>query len=138
MLSRKDNQFELCPYKVRYTQHGEEIEQWALPNKEWWIDFEQRWEHTEIIEFTELELSDEQLARFEEIKYMPEDFTHIYEEYVLSGGTSNDVKIPTHHPFQTIRLQAANNALADENEMLGDTVDFILVNVIPSMIGGGE
>jgi hypothetical protein len=76
---------ELVPLKVRYIQYGEEIEQWALPNKQWWLDFEQKWEHTTIIEFIEVSLTADQLARYEQIKYFQDGWTNFYTDYILEG-----------------------------------------------------
>ena len=106
MLQRNGSQWRLYPHKVRYIQHGEEIEQWALPNKEWWTDFAEKWDHTEIIEFTEIELTEEQITRFEEIKYMPEDFMEAYIDYVLNGEFPNE--FPKNHPFMLLKAQKEN------------------------------
>ncbi len=113
MLIKDGDCFRLYPWKVRYRQHGQEIEQWALPSKEWWTDFADRWEHTEILEFIEVELTEEQLARFEEIKDMPEDFMEMYIEYILTGNISNEVELPTNHPFQIIKLRKIDGQNTD-------------------------
>ena len=110
MLIKKGNRFELYPHKVRYNQHGKEHEQWALPNKEWWVDFADKWEHTEIIEFAEVELTEEQLSRFEQVKIgIPEAFTTACEDYILEGKFPEGIS----HPL--IKLQLANkDKLQDE------------------------
>ena len=62
------NGWGLCSEKVKYIQHGEEITQYVMSEgKQWWLDFEEKWEHTEIIEFIEVEPTEEQLGRFEEV-----------------------------------------------------------------------
>ena len=124
MLQRRSNQWFLYPHKVKYTHHGEQYEQWALPNKEWWKDFAEQWGHTEIIEFTEIELSDEQLVRYEEVKDMPEDFSELYENYILTGDTSNGFELRTNHPFNIIRLRKENEFLKTVNETTIDRADF--------------
>lgn len=116
MLYRRGNQWELYPHRVRYIQHGEEIEQWALPNKEWWINFADKWEHTQIIEFIDLELSEEQLARFEEIKNMPEDFIDVYIEYILNGTFPEE--FPNTHPLMLVKLLKENEQFKVENTLL--------------------
>lgn len=116
MIIRKGSQYELYPHKIRYLQHGEEIEQWALPNKEWWVDFADKWEHTEIIEFIEIELTAEQLKRFEDVKNMQEDFTSQYIEYILDGTFSDD--IPKTHPFTVARIVKNTEQLKLENALL--------------------
>jgi hypothetical protein len=116
MLARKGSRWELYPHKVKYTQHNEEHEQWALPNKEWWTAFADKWEHTEIIGFTEVELSEEQLKRFEEVSNMPEDFSDIYVEYILNGTFPNE--FPNTHPFMVIKANKNNERLEKENQLL--------------------
>ena len=124
MLIRKGRQWQLYPHKVKYTQHGEEIEQYALPNKEWWKGFAEQWGHTEIIEFTEAELSDEQLTRYEEVKDMPEDFSELYENYILTGDTSDEIELPTNHPFNIIRLRKENIRLKAVNDAVVERADY--------------
>lgn len=111
MIVRRVNQWSLYPHKVRYTQRGEEIEQWALPNKEWWIDFADKWEHTEVIDFTEIELTESQLARFKEIQYMPEDYQDVYIDYVLNG--TFPVEFQKTHPLMLIKARKENAVNAD-------------------------
>ena len=106
MLIKKGNRFELYPHKVKYIQHGKEIEQWALPNKEWWIDFADKWEHTEIIEFTEVELTEEQQARVTEIEELPmsEAFRGICIDYILNGVFPEGIN----HPLRDLQIQKEN------------------------------
>lgn len=105
MLIKKGNRFELYPHKVKYIQRGEEYEQWALPNKEWWEDFANKWEHTEIVEFTEIELTEEQLARYEQIKYdIPEAFREICIDYILDGVFPEGIN----HPLKQLQVQKEN------------------------------
>lgn len=85
MVWHNGTYLELVPLKVRYMQYGKEIEQWALPNKQWWLDFEQKWEHTTIIEFIEVPLTAEQLARYEQIKNFQDGWTNFYTDYILEG-----------------------------------------------------
>ncbi|MGY0692993.1 hypothetical protein ACW2QC_09420 [Virgibacillus sp. FSP13] len=132
MLQRKGGKWRLYPIRVEYTQHGETIEQWAVEGKEWWIDFAEKWDHTTVEGFTEVELSDEQIARFEQIKDMPEDFMDMYVDYILTGSASDDIELPTNHPFQVIRLKKENESLRIENKLIkvqsqamSDRADFI-------------
>ena len=133
MLQRNGSQWRLYPHKVRYIQHGEEIEQWALPDKKWWTDFADKWEHTEIIEFIDVDVTDDMLERYEEIKSMPEDFMEMYAEYVLTGDTSDGIKLHAGHPFQNIRLK-------NENEKLKSDLDntIIELSMAIAMQGGGD
>ena len=106
MLVKKGNRFELYPHKVKYTQHGKEIEQWALPSKEWWIDFAQRWDHTEIIEFYEVKLTEEQLKRFEETNQfdIPDSFASQCVDYIFDNRFPEGVLHPL-HSLQMLKQQ---------------------------------
>ena len=103
MLEKMNNGFKLYPWKVRYIQHEEEIEQWALPNKEWWTDFADKWEHTEIIEFIEVELTAEQLARAREIEQLQisEGHRDICIDYILEGVFPEGIT----HPLRDLQVQ---------------------------------
>jgi len=103
MFIRQEGKWFLYPKKVTYTQQGKEYIRWATPSKEWWENFASEWEHTTILKFEDIILTDEQLARFEEIKNMPEDFPNVYEKYVLDG-VFNTEELPSTHPFQLLRI----------------------------------
>ncbi len=65
------NGWRLCSEKIRYVQHGEEITQYVgSEGHDWWVDFEEKWEHTEIIEFVPVEPTEEQIERFEEVNQL--------------------------------------------------------------------
>ena len=106
MLIADGDYLKLYPWKVRYRQHGQEIEQWALPNKQWWIDFADKWEHTEIVEFTEIELTEEQAKRVEEIENirLDECFREMCIEYILDGVFPTGVE----HPLRQLQVQKEN------------------------------
>lgn len=103
MLIKKGSKLKLYPWKVKYTQHGKEIEQWALPSKQWWTDFEQKWEHTELIEFVEVELTEEQAKRAEEIENLriDEGFREMCIEYILDGVFPTGVE----HPLRQLQIK---------------------------------
>jgi len=103
MFIRQEGKWFLHPQKVKYTQQGKEYVRWATPSKEWWENFASKWEYATIINFEEVVLTDAQLARFEEIKNMPEDFPNVYEKYVLDG-VFNTEGLPSTHPFQILRI----------------------------------
>ncbi len=88
MLFYKNGKWHVCSEKVRYIQHDEEIEQYVgSEGNQWWVDFEEKWEHTEIIEFISVEPTEEQLDRFEEINQLniKEGFGHECSQYVEFG-----------------------------------------------------
>lgn len=85
MLYKSKEGLILCDKKVKYIQHGEEKEQFIYEEGiQWWLDFCEKWNHTEIIEFIDVEYTTEELRRFDEIK----DFSvneEILSEYVING-----------------------------------------------------
>ena len=88
MLYYKNSQWHLCQEKVHYAQHGEEITQFVgSEGHQWWVDFDEKWEHTEIIEFIPVEATQEQLDRFEEINQLniKEGFGAELSDYVEFG-----------------------------------------------------
>ena len=95
MLIKKGDRFELYPYRVRYIQHGQEHEQWALPSKQWWEDFASQWGHTEIIEFTEVELNEEQLERLAVLPgSIPDSHVDQLIDFVLEGSLPRELSHP--------------------------------------------
>lgn len=82
------NGWRLCSEKIRYVQHGEEITQYVgSEGHDWWLDFEEKWEHTEIIEFIPVEPTEEQIGRFEEVVQLniPDGFSGELSCYVEFG-----------------------------------------------------
>lgn len=78
----------MCEHKVKYIQHGEEITQYVMSEgHDWWTDFEEKWEHTEIIEFIPVEPTDEQINRLEEVNQLniKEGFGYECSQYVEFG-----------------------------------------------------
>lgn len=101
------NGWHLCNEKVKYIQHGEEMIQYVMSEgHDWWIDFEEKWEHTEIIEFIPVEPTEMQLNRFEEVLQLniPEGFGGELGDYVEHGifpGGFNHVL----RPIQILKQQ---------------------------------
>lgn len=82
------NGWRLCNEKVKYIQHGEEIIQYVMSEgHDWWVDFEEKWEHTEIIEFVPVVPTDEQINRLEEVNQLniKEGFGYECSQYVEFG-----------------------------------------------------
>lgn len=87
MIFYKDGNWHLCSEKVKYIQHGEEITQLiSHEGHEWWIDFEEKWEHTEIIEFIEIEHTQGQADRLEEVNQLSisDGFAGVLSDYVMN------------------------------------------------------
>ena len=88
MLFYKNGKWHVCSEKVRYIQHDEEIEQYVgSEGNQWWVDFEEKWEHTEIIEFISVEPTEEQLIRYSEVIQLnpPDGFCTELSNYVEFG-----------------------------------------------------
>lgn len=102
----------MCNEKVRYIQHGEEIEQYVMSEgHDWWVDFEEKWKHTEIIEFISAEPTEKQLNRFEEINQLkiPEGFSAELGDYVESGVFPDGVN----HILKSLQIQKENSSLSN-------------------------
>ena len=106
------NGWRLCSEKVKYKQHGEEIEQYVMSEgHDWWVDFEEKWKHTEIIEFIPVEPTEEQLNRFEEINQLniPEGFCAELGAYVEFGIFPDGFN----HVLRPIQIQKESGNLSN-------------------------
>lgn len=107
MLFYKNGKWHVCSEKVRYIQHGEEITQYVgSEGHDWWVDFEQKWEHTEIIEFIEVKPTQEQISRYNEVLQLniPEGFGGELSDYVEFGIFPNGFKHVL-RPIQILKQQ---------------------------------
>lgn len=98
----KNNRWNVSTEKVRYIQHGEEIEQYVgVEGKQWWIDFEEKWDHTEILEFIPVGLTEEQQIRFDEIIQLNIKEGHSAElsNYVENGEFPEGIN----HPLKSLQ-----------------------------------
>ena len=110
MLIKTPEGWELAEHTVIYTQNGEQKEQVVgEEGKQWWLDFAEKWEHTEIVEFTELHYTEEQFNRLEKINGMVADSEEL-ENYVLNGV------VGVSEPLRVMRLE----------EMLADLTEEVL------------
>lgn len=95
LIYYKDSEWHMCTEKVRYMQHGKEIEQYVgNEGHDWWVEFANKWEHTEIIEFMPVTSTAERLERLEEIKYIGEGYGSLCTEYVERGTLPDSVNNP--------------------------------------------
>lgn len=117
----------MCTEKVRYAQNGKEIEQYVgSEGHDWWVDFADKWEHTEIIEFIPVEPTEEQLVRFDEVSQLniPDGFSDILSDYVEDGVFPDGIS----HPLIALELKKENEEL---KQLLADLTEVVL-------LGGGE
>ncbi|HZK01171.1 MAG TPA: hypothetical protein VFC79_14225 [Tissierellaceae bacterium] len=124
MIYYKNNKYHMCEHKVKYIQHGEEITQYVMSEgNDWWVDFEEKWEHTEIIEFIPVEPTEMQLIRFEEINQLniPEGFSTELGDYVESGIFPEGINHPLKSLRDTKKIEELENIIdillgGDDNE----------------------
>lgn len=77
--------------KVRFTKGGVEQEKYVGPEgKQWWLDFAEKWGI--VVEFTAATYTDDQLARFDEVKELdlPEG---VLSDYVMEGTAGKGLEI---------------------------------------------
>lgn len=127
MIFYKKGRWNLCTERVKYIQHGEEIEQYVMSEgHDWWIDFEEKWEHTEIIDFTPVLPSEEQKSRFEEVIQLnlPEGFGAELGEYVEFGTFPDGFN----HVLKMLQLVKENEQLLIQSaENTAETIETVLI-----------
>ncbi len=118
LIFYKNGKWHICTEKVHYTQHGEEITQYVgSEGHDWWVDFEQKWEHTEIVEFIPVEATQEQLDRLEEVILLriKEGFGYECSRYVEFGifpeGFNHVLR-----PIQILKEQNEQDAYLVDND----------------------
>lgn len=120
MLYKDNVGLKLSDTKVKYIRDGEESEQFvSSEGKQWWLDFAEKWDHTKIIEFVDVEYTDEQLSRFEEIESLDAN-EEILNNYVIEGV----FPIETDHPLRNLQLQKENEEL---QQRLADLTEVVLM-----------
>ncbi len=142
MILYKNRKWHMCSEKVRYVQNGEEITQFVgSEGHDWWLDFEQKHEHTEIIEFVDVVATQEQLDRLEEVNQLniPDGFSSILSDYVGDGVFPEGVN----HPLMTLQLKKENEqqgiAISEReiNEIImGVQISDIEIQMLELQLGG--
>jgi len=134
----------LYPHKVKYNRDGKSHEQWALPDKEWWVQTANKWKDIKNMEFVEVSLTPEQLKRFESIKdSIVEGFG--FEGYILNGefqrgiiGMPKEIQEKVQEYNQRIfneKDEAKKDALIEERRniiprpTLQEVLEFVKTNV---------
>lgn len=104
MIYYERGQWHFCTEKVRYTQRGQEVEQYVgQEGKQWWLDFAAKWDHTEIIEFVPVEPTPEQVARLEKANRLriPDGYSETISNYVKNGVFPEGFT----HPLRPLQIQ---------------------------------
>lgn len=87
-----ENKIKKAEFKVTYNQYGEE--KTAYTNDvNWYYEFAEKWEHTDVISVEEVLLSQEQMSRLYEIESVSHEYIECCEEYVLSGNVNDTTSI---------------------------------------------
>lgn len=84
----KNSKWHICAEKVRYIQCEEEVEQYiGSEGHDWWLDFEERWDHTTVLEFIPVVPTEEQMARIAEVNgfRIPDGYGELVGRYVEEG-----------------------------------------------------
>ena len=104
MLIKTPEGWKLAEHTVIYSENGEQKEKIVgEEGTDWWVDYTEKW-NLDIVEFTELNYTPEQLVRLEEVQGIK---THhgAVENYVLNGEIT-DVE-----PFKVLKLEKENASL---------------------------
>lgn len=135
MLHYKQNRWQLCTHCITVTEHGER-RTLTTGDLQWWQDFAQKWSHVTIDDVQELTITDNQLIRYEHVKYLPEDFGHLYAHYVEFGEILEDVELLPQHPFNIVILKHREVVqIRNKSDELETTLDSVLTELIPSLLG---
>jgi hypothetical protein len=110
MLYQKNNELILSDKKVTYTERGETKEKYiGLEGEKWWNDIANKHEHINIVEITEVTYTNEQLARYEEVKALKSDIDEL-GKYVLDGVVET-VKVDEIKTIAELKLKKENEEL---------------------------
>ena len=99
MLYYQDNQWHCCTLKMLYTEYGVPTYK-CIYDKEWWINFSNKWNHINNLTFEYLTPSVRQLERLDLVntQNIPEGFMSEVDEFVYNGRVLN----PDNIYFQNI------------------------------------
>lgn len=101
MLYKTKDGWKLAEHTVIYSKDNKQHEKTVgEEGKEWWITFAEKWDNTEIVEFTDLHYTEEQLARLQDIQSISEGYMESCEEYVINGVIPDNIE-----PFKIMRLE---------------------------------
>ena len=86
MLYYKNRQFNICPFIAHYKAHGKPEFKYTN-DKQWWIEFVNRWWHHTDLSFTDVNPTQAQQTRLDEVNAapIPEGFQAEASNYVETG-----------------------------------------------------
>ena len=116
VLYKHDGKWVLSEKKVKYIQHGEEVEQFVgEEGVQWWVEFGEKWDHTEIVGFENMEYTEAQLTRLEDIKSVNAP-DNIIEDYVMEGIIGEGLEV--------LSIRKENEEL---RQLLADLTEVVLL-----------
>ena len=85
-----DNEWKICPFIAHYKSYGKPEFKYTN-NKQWWIEFVNRWWHHTDLSFTDVNPTEAQQTRLDEVNAapIPEGFQAEASAYVESGLVLN-------------------------------------------------
>ena len=107
MLYYKDNRWNISESIVKFTNDGETVEQYiGVEGKQWWLDLEKLHEGIEIIDFTDVDITENQLERLEEVNNLniKDGHSETLGDYVINGNLPLEVEHIL-RPLQIVKEQ---------------------------------
>ena len=103
MLYHKNGKWHFCQLKVTYSERGKQVTKYTN-NKQWWLNFNEKWPHVNNLQFEYVEPTQRQRDRLDIVNTqdIPEGFLSYASEFVQNGRILEfeDGGIPV--PFQSI------------------------------------
>jgi len=122
MLIKKNNEWELPTSKVTFKDGGQEHEKLVgEEDKQWWTEFESRWQHITDVAFEDVNYTEEQLKRFETVKTIDTNQEDLFN-YVIDG-----VIEPSNKDLKLIALKEENEHL---KTLIADLTETVLMGGI--------
>ena len=116
MVYKQGNEYKLATTKVKYIQNEENMEQVVCEEgTQWWEDFAEKWEHTEIVGFEDIVYSQEILDRFEEVRNL-NLADNLMNDYVMNNVACEDLE-----------LMIARKENENLKKMLADLTEIVLL-----------
>lgn len=137
MLEYKQG-WQLAKFSIRMLDNGEERTV-KVVNPAWWQDIAEKVEHLTIISVDKITATEEQKARYANVKDMPEDFDNIYSQYVEFGTIADHAHLLVSHPFVKLVTSLTERKNFDEiNVLKNEAVDMkkSMVELAEMLIGG--
>jgi len=137
MLEYKEG-WQLAKFSIRMLDNGEERIV-KVVNPAWWQDMEEKVEHLTIISIDKIVVTEEQKARYANVKNMPEDFGDIYSQYVEFGTIADHAHLLVSHPFVKLVTTLTERKNYEEiNNLKKEAVDMkkSVVELFEMVLGG--